>query len=172
MLAGYCLYLLLQRDWKRAAMYALCGVPALIWFGYVRSQTGPDQTTWIAFPMFGIVQRLMHPEQYPVTSRWLAVASRLDYLAVLGVLAALVLSARLMWNREKGLLEILAITFAVFVTLLSKPDIWSDAFSFGRIASPLLIFLAMIGAIRRKPIWLLPLLMVLPRVLLQLKATI
>jgi len=152
-----------RRNWR----YLLCALPALAWYAYVQSHTGADQTAWLG--LGGIFERTYHPVQYALTSNWLRFAAALDYLALLGIWAGIILCAFL---RRLGPAECIAILFAVFALVLGKRDIWGDAYAFGRTLSPMLIALAVIAVRDRRPFFALPLLMVLPRILFQLNAAL
>jgi hypothetical protein len=149
-----------KRDWR----YLLCGIPAALWYAYVGTS---DQTAWLGFG--GIFERTLHPIQYELSSRWLRFAAALDYLALLGIWTAIFLCTLL---RRLGVAEWIGILFALFALILGKRDIWSDGYAFGRTLSPLLIALAIISVRDRRPLFALPLLMVLPRILFQLNAAL
>ncbi len=82
---------------------------------------------------------------------------------------ALVLAFYLAWKRRGKFIEITAILFAAFTSALGKFDLWSSAYATGRTMSPLLILLAL-QAFSRRPVYAVPLLLVVPRIALQYEA--
>src|SRR5213593_2210339 len=56
------------RDWVHL-------VPWLTWALYLRIRLWPDGTPWMtAVPLGGLIKRLLHPAQFEITGRWLAIA--------------------------------------------------------------------------------------------------
>ena len=156
-----------DRRWKDALVAAMTAIPFLIWAGYVMHRTPADGTHWLGWPFEGILRRTMHPLAYPITGRWVATAAVFDYLALLGIWAALYQAAYLAVKRRSGLLETCAFTFAAAAIFLGKADIWSGAYEFGRTMSPLLILLGLYAVREKNRLFLVPLLLSLPRILLQ-----
>lgn len=167
---AWCLHRLLQRDWRGAAAGALAALPALAWVAFVHSRTAADHTVFASpWPLAGLLSRTLHPFQYSTHTAWLLKAALLDYLAVLGVWAALALALRLLKKGKPGPLEIAVWLFAgIFVLFLQQPQAWAETYAFGRTMSPLLICLALLAVARRFYWNLVPLAMALPRVLFQL----
>jgi FtsH-binding integral membrane protein len=154
---------------RRAWKFALCAAPFFAWELFVRANTGgSDQTVLATFvPFSAIVQRTLHPVQFAMISRWLAVAAALDYLALLGVWVALGICAFLLWKRQFDLLAISALLFAAFSGLLGAPQIWADAYAFGRTLTPLFIWLALRSVAYRQYWAVVPVAMVIPRIIFQ-----
>jgi len=157
------------RDRKRASalVAAATAIPFLIWAGFVMRHTPTDGTAWLGWPFEGILRRTLHPLVYPITGKWVAAAAAFDYLALLGIWAALFQAGYLALKRRNGLLESCAITFASAAIFLGKADIWSGAYEFGRTMSPLLILLGLYAVRERNRFFVMPLMLSLPRILLQ-----
>ena len=167
------LYSAMRRDWRATTLGAACAVPAVIWWIYVYGHTPPDGTPWFSrYPFSGIIGRTIQGVQAPVSTLWLRAASAFEELALAGIWLALVLSFYLVWKRRFGLLEITAVVFALFAATLGKFDIWESAYAAGRTMSPLLIVLGLLALRDRKPLFLFPLLLVLPRIALQYEAQV
>jgi len=167
--AAWGLFSLRERRWRQAAWAAAACLPALAWFAYVHSRTGPDPVRWVSFwPLAGLWSRTVHVVVYPVASWKQQLAAALDYLAVLGVWAALGLAAWLLWTRRQGAVETGLLAFCAVPVFLSEFRTWTEAYAFGRFLSPLLLWLAMLGLAQGR--WLLaaPLAMTLPRVAAQI----
>ncbi|HWB87180.1 MAG TPA: hypothetical protein VG675_23755 [Bryobacteraceae bacterium] len=170
LIAAYVVWAALRRD-GRAALYASLSVlPYAVWLPYLARHTAADQTVFASWmPFYGLAMRTLHPFVDSVATHWLLIAAVLDYVAILGMWVAVVLAAWLVWRRSTGLPEIAAVLFTVvFVAFLSQPQAWSGAYSFARTMSPLLFFLAVVGAAARRWVFLLPLVMAVPRLLFQL----
>jgi len=170
LIAAWCVHRLLKRDWKRAAAGVMMALPALGWLAFVHSRIAADHTVFASpWPLWGLLARTLQPAQYSIHTDWLLKAAVLDYLAVLGIWAALLLALRLVRGGKPGLLEITIWLFAgIFVVFLQQPQAWAEAYSFGRTMSPLLICLALLAVATRFWWNLLPLAMVGPRILFQL----
>jgi hypothetical protein len=159
LLIGFVLY---KRDWRAA----LCGVPAVAWWLFVRSQLPPDGTVWFAsWPLAALITRTL--TGLPVRGTALLT----EQLALAGYWLAMLLPFWLI-RRERGLPEITAVCIAVFFAMLGRGDIWESAYATGRTLSPLLVMLGWV-AIRDRN-WLLaaPTLLILPRILLQFAAEV
>jgi hypothetical protein len=142
--AACCASLLFRRRIARALVFATTAAPALAWYAFVQIHTRAYGTGgWFTrWPLAGVVARMMHPANYPFIAavRWSALV--LDECALAGMLLAFVFSFR--WPRAGCPAP--AMLAALLMTLtglnLGAP-FWGDAFSFGRIFSPLLVLLAL-----------------------------
>ena len=173
LVAGWCLYSALRRQWRATVLGAACGLPAVSWWAYVHSRTPADGTRWLStYPFSGIIERTLQGVTDPTYTWWLRAAAGFEELALAGIWLALVLAAYLAWKRRFGLIEATAILFAVFTAALGKLDIWSSAYATGRTMSPLLIMLGLLGLRERRAVFALPLLMMVPRIALQYEAQI
>jgi hypothetical protein len=153
-----------RRWWHAAAALPFAG-----WWLYVADRTPPDSTPHLSWvPFGGIAYRLTHLTTYPITSDWIRKAAVLDYVAFLGICACfvlVVLSRR--WWREREWLA--AAAFCAALIFVGHPQVWAEAYAFGRVASPLLIMLGLL-ALRHRWWWgLAPLAMVLPRIVFQMR---
>ncbi len=157
-----------RRRWKQALWIGVSALPFLLWAGIVYRYTTRDATAWLAWPLAGIVRRTLHPVIYPITGRGIALAAAFDYLALLGIWAALLLAGWLAVRKRTGLLECCIYSFSFASVWLGKADIWAGAYEFGRTMSPLLILLGLLAIRDREPLCLAPLACSLPRILMQL----
>lgn len=156
----------LRKRWRSALAAIAATLPALLWTAFVHAHTGADRTAWSDWiPFAGIVSRTLHPVQYEVSTSWLRTAAILDYVALIGVWMAIALVLR---KRPQGVGEWIAAAFVLLAAVLSKPDIWADAYAFGRTLSPLLLALAVDGLYQRRTLLLSPMLLVIPRIVFQL----
>jgi hypothetical protein len=168
--AGYCVFLLTRRQMARSIAAACTLVPAGAWFLYVTH--GTAKTTAMAYlnwiPLYGFIERVIHPQPYPLPPSKAAISIAFDFLALAGVALLLVVVARMamkrLWSAEAAAIYVLALA-AVF---LRNRDVWEDAYGFGRVLSPLLL-LAFIEQFRARPLAALaPMLLVDSRIALNL----
>ncbi len=168
---AWCAHAALQRNWRAAGLGIGCAAPALGWWAYVHTQTAPDGTAWLSrYPFSGIIERTVQGINHPVSTSWLQTAATLEEVAIAGVWLALLAGFYLLVARRWGLLELACIAFTLFAGLLGKFDIWESAYATGRTMSPLLILLGVLALRDRRWVFVLPLLLVLPRIALQYQA--
>ncbi len=168
LIAAYVLAQVFQGKFRRAEMFSLAAVPALVWFGYVHTQTAADAEPWLSLiPLRGLLGRTLHLFPDPMTTPWLRDAAILECVALAGIWLALAFAVYVAVRRRFGPLECAICLFGILAVALGKPDIWSGAYSFARTQTPLLLLLAMWGAQVR--IWTAtaPLALELPRIFLQ-----
>jgi hypothetical protein len=158
-----------ERHWRAVGWSAAALLPCALWWAYVAQATAPDLTSHLApVPFGGIWYRLTHPVMYETSSAWLRKAAALDYIGFLGACAAIALAVVAALRTKGGRLEIAALAFAAALVFVGQPQVWAEAYAFGRVAAPLLLLLALV-AVRDRWWWgLAPVAMVLPRVLWQL----
>jgi hypothetical protein len=168
LIVGWCVWNALRRRWREVLMGAACALPALGWWMYVQSRTAPDQTNWLTFyPFGGLLQRTLDPPQIPRTGLWLRVANLCEQLALIGIWGAFLAVVWVTRKRRSRLAAVTALAVAVFAAMIGKYDVWADAYAAGRVLSPLLVMLALLGLQERRWWLAAPMLLVLPRVLLQ-----
>ena len=143
--AAYCLWLLLQREFRRSAIFASAAVPAIAWYLFVNSRTPPYSGDGaIALPFSGVLHRLMHPFDYPA-GPMAVVLHGADFLAAAGVLLAMLLAVWLLRRRRPDPINLAILFFALLGAFVWRPGDWLEALDYARILSPLLLFEAMDG---------------------------
>lgn len=154
LLAAYCLYAIFGKHWARAAAMGSAGIPAAIWFLYVRLRAPDVPGNWFSIPFRAASEAMLHPERYPLR-KWFV--TPLEYLAWMGLLLAIAMAiGRLKRNNPLCLAAFLFALLAVTINF----SVWEEVESFGRVFTPLLILLPLEWPAR----WsLVPLLAVLPR---------
>jgi hypothetical protein len=171
LIAGWIISNTLQRRWREALLGASCGVPALAWWLWVHSRTPADATPWLArYPFSGLVDRTLTGLQMPTGSTWLRLAGLTEQLALFGIWLAFGLVVWRLSRRHFGRTEITAVAFVAFASLLGKADIWETAYAAGRTMSPLLVLLLLVAISGRNLLFVTPMLLILPRIALQLEA--
>jgi hypothetical protein len=169
--AGWCVYRIVQRDARGAALGAVSAVPAVCWWLYVQSNTAPDGTDWLSsYPFSGIINRTLQGTGDPTSTPWLRAANVFEDVALAGMWLALILAFYLAWKRRWKFVEITAILFAAFTAALGRFDLWTSAYATGRTMSPLLILLALVAFQKRRVLYAFPLLFFVPRIALQYEA--
>lgn len=167
--AAYVAALVWKRQFRRAAVFATAALPAAAWFVRISATTQPDQTTWLrAWPLAGFAERILHP--YPNHFTWAAnlAATLLDYAALAGMGLAIVWAVMLVRARLAEPASIAILGFWAMAVFAGPSEVWSEAYAFGRVFSPLLVLLAWAAIPQRQWAMALPLLLVAPRVMLQM----
>jgi len=142
--AGYGLFLLSRRRFADLVWTAAATLPAIFWYVYVSGHTPPEPLGGIAslIPLAGWIERVAHPELYALP-RWQALAAvELDYVALAGVALMLGHAAWLAWSRRWNARAAAIYVFAAAVIFIGSRSVWQDAFSYGRVVTPLMILLA------------------------------
>ena len=156
---------------KRVGAAALAGLTLLPFAGWawmVQSRTPPDATSWFgSVPLGGLLARTVTLFPEPAPGLGLKLAAGLDYLALLGVWAAIALAAvELKRAPREPLALAAALTLAIFV-FLAKEDIWSQSYGFARTLSPTFLLLALLGMKRRNVLLAAPFALTVPRMAYQ-----
>jgi hypothetical protein len=139
--AGYCLFLLTRFQIAKSIAAACTLLPAGAWFLYVTHGSARSEATGYLgrIPLYGFLERVIHPATYPLVGWKLAIALSFDVIALAGVALMLIAIARMAigarWNSVAAPIYILALA----VLFLQNRDVWEDAYNFGRVLSPLLL---------------------------------
>ena len=159
---------LIRKQPRELGVAIAAGLPGLAWYGWVHARVGADAGRFIEqWPLQALLARTFDLSAIPAEVSRAAVAGALDQLAILGVWATLVLAV-LALAREKGPLRWAIGLFSLFPILLSYPGVWSEAYAFARILTPLVLWLGFIAAERREYAGLIPLALMAPRIFAQL----
>ena len=98
---------------------------------------------------------MAHPEVYPLP-RWQALAAvELDYVALAGVALMLGHAAWLAWARRWNARAAAIYVFAAAIVFIGSRSVWEDAFSYGRVVTPLMILLAAEDSLAFAPVVLI-----------------
>jgi len=142
LVVGYGFYSLTRRRWADVACAAAAAIPFLGWEWYVWAHSlGSTRTFpvvgWIPFE--GYAARLLYVFDYPLPPVWRMVAIVADYVALAAVGAVLAMAARLALRREWTPQTAAVYAFALATVFLRGEGEWFDAYSFGRLLTPLLL---------------------------------
>ena len=169
--AAYCLWALLRKDGRRAIFGALSVLPFAAWCLYVQLHFGAQGFGWLSAQFLrDLAGVVLHPYPYPWGPVKNAVVISADLLALAGCLAAIGLAFRFGVKRSGTLLECLVLVEGVVglgLALFGSRDVWVQAYGYARVLSPLLVFLALRSLKRRSWSDLAPVLLVLPRIGMQ-----
>ena len=161
---------LVKRSRGLTAAAVVSALPWLVWVaGFVHPRTRPDPFFWLSlYPFQGIFERTLRFPGQVVPDHVGAWAGVFDYVAVFGMWLALAQAVTLLRSGKLDPVKLALATYALLVIFVGNPRVWSEAYAFGRVFSPLLIFLGL-QAIRARSRWLLlPLGLVALRVAAQL----
>jgi hypothetical protein len=153
--------------WRPAVLTAATAVPALSWYGYVAAKTPSTSYAFSWVPLSGILHVLANPWHYPPGTPFPAIVVAADYLAVAGALVAIGFAFYLV-RITRDPVTIAAALFAALAIVVQRPDLWENVYDIGRLQSPLLLCLAAVATLERRPVLLAPLAMILPRLAMQL----
>ncbi len=154
LVAGYILYLLLRRNWKRALAMGTAALPAAFWWLYVQVHTSDYPAKWARVPFAAAMHAMLHPELYPLR-KWFV--TPFDYLAWLGLILAIALA--IVRLRTSNPLCLAALFLAALAAVVNF-SVWQEVEAFGRVFTPLFLLLPL----ARPDVWsALPLLAVIPR---------
>ena len=144
---GLGVFLLSRRRFSDLVWTAASTLPAIFWYVYVHGHAPSGPTTTPAdvaslIPLGGWIERVAHAAVYPLP-RWQALAAvELDYVALAGVALLLGHAVWLAWSRRWNARAAVIYVFAAAVVSIRSQSVWEDAFSYGRVVTPLMILLA------------------------------
>lgn len=169
LIAAYAAWLLWNRKFSRAIIFLTAAFPALVWYLFVEINTAPETFSFASrIPFLGFAERIRNPYHYQFSGLINAISTLLDYVALLGIAAAVALALWMIWRREFGPVAMAVYAFALLALFLNSPGAWTEIYAFGRTLSPLLILLGLYGISKRSWICIAPLALVVPRTIIQL----
>jgi hypothetical protein len=157
---------LVGRRYRASLFWLSALLPAIAWYGFVRWRIGPGARDLI-FPLVGIWESLWHPIPYPFPAGITAGVRIFDGLQTLGQLAAIGLGMRKLKEAAIDPIRTAVVLWAILCIFLPVGT-WSEFFATARVFSPLLLFEFLRSFPERRAIDRLPLLMVAPRIWIQL----
>ena len=158
-----------SRRFRRGVWFATAIVPAAAWslFVNLHMPAGPRIDRLALVPFRGLWLIFLDPAHYDLPPAARAAATALDYLELFGILLAVALAIHNVRRRGFGPMEGAAVLWAAIAVCL--PQIfWADCYSAARVFTPLILFEALGWFSGDGAIAFAPLLLVAPRVWLQL----
>ena len=145
--AGYGVFLLSRRRFADLAWAVASTVPAIFWYVYVNGHAPAVPTVKPAdvaslIPLAGWIERVAHAVVYPLPHLQALAAVELDYVALAGIALMLGHAVWLAWSRRWSARAAAIYVFAAAVVLFRSRSVWEDAFSYGRVVTPLIVLLA------------------------------
>jgi hypothetical protein len=170
MLAGYAIYLFTRRRFLEGLGAAAAALPAVAWFVYLSRHGTPSPALsyidWV--PFAGLSERLVHPVTYDLPPLKRVAAMVFDYVALAGIVMALILAARMALKRRWDAQASAVYALAIAATLIRSQSVWVDVNAFGRVLTPLLLLTAIQGFRRLPWLALAPMILVDTRISLDL----
>jgi hypothetical protein len=147
LLVAFAIFSLTRRRWAEVVIAAASALPLIGWEWYVRAHSlgstqPPPVLGWI--PLEGFVWRVGYIFWYPLPRFWQMVVIVSDYVALAAVAAALAMAIRLAVRREWSVPVSAIHGFTLAAIFLRGQGEWFDAYSFGRLLTPLLLLVALV----------------------------
>lgn len=169
LIAAACLSALAAREIRKSLHLATTALPCVSWWIFVASRTTPQDYPLTFIPLRAVLSALLHPAAYADKAHVVALLDRTtDRLALAGVLLAFVLAFLWIGRRGRQPVQIAALLFALLGILVQRDDHWQHVFDFGRVYSPLLVFLGLDSLRSRNWVGFAPTLLMYPRIAMQL----
>jgi hypothetical protein len=147
LVAACCLVDLRAKRFKWAVIWATTCLPLVGWYLFLRNNlaiTGNSVPRWVYKRLGpGIIGRLLHPIQYPFTRPMEVLIQSLDAIALTGIVCAIVAAIILLRRRPLGPVSVAAFLYAALAMALVNIHYWDSCYSYARVFSPLLIFIAL-----------------------------
>jgi len=143
LLAGWCLWLVVCREYRQVALFAAAAAPAGAWWIWVARRTPYSVMPGWSFslPPTRLIDALRRPLEHD------RLVHAFDYLAVAASLLGVALAARAAWLAH-GHLRFVIPAFGLFglaLTGTAPVDVFQDVFSHARLLGPLTLLLAAEG---------------------------
>lgn len=174
---GAALAVALRGQWRQALRPLLALLPALAWFAYVHARTPSYDYPVDPRPLSGAIQALVTPDPAPevlpgqVGEWWRQTILRkpaFDRVALVGILIALGLGLWGVRPWPPAAAATAAALFALLGVVSQRADQWLFVYDYGRVYSPLLVLLLLRGLRERRAVMVLPLVLMWPRILLEM----
>jgi hypothetical protein len=168
---GTCVALSMRRRFWTAVKLATAMLPTAAWYWYVSVRLPSLLNAGLRqlVPFKGIFETLRHPIRYPFSQVVNAGLHWLDGLAIFGFLLAALLTLWLICRNGLGPMETAMALWSLLGICLPR-SFWEDCYSGARVFTPLLIYLILCAAPAARRRSAAPLLMVVPRIVLQFSA--
>lgn len=162
---------------RRALRPLLALLPALAWFAYVHARTTSYDYPIDPRPLSGTVRAFVHPDPAPdvapgqVGEWWrqtILHKPAFDRVALLGVVLAIGLGLWGLRPWPPGPEATAAALFAVLGLVSQRADQWLFVYDYGRVYAPLLVLLLLRGLRERRAFLALPVVLMWPRILLEI----
>lgn len=168
LIAAYGLYLGWRHQWRWLTLSLMSAVPGLAWYIFVHLHTAPEDFPNRFVPLAGMIGALVHPSSYDSRVPYVPLIQALDIVALLGMLLAFVLTVIGSRRQPLNPVTLAALMFTGLGVFLQREDMWIHVMNYGRVFMPVVLFLAMGYFCTRRRLYLLPVLLMAPRLGAQL----
>lgn len=157
---------ILEKHWRRFAVFTTAALPILAWSLYVAPRThGTTATRLFEKPVIGLFLHLFTVNHdYPGLDKSLYLLMQtVDFLALAGYILCLALAAQWLWAHRGEWRDPVNLTVAGFLflgLLLGHPYYFASPYAYSRPLSPLILWVALLGLASRKWAALVPPLLV------------
>lgn len=163
LLAGVCLWLLINKKWGLTFVMATAGLPALGWYIYVQTvitaQAGvkafPD---WLMKqPVTGIFQAMASPSSYEAGPCLDTFIRAFDVFSLGGMVLAFVLAGRATFRRPLSPIALTAGLYVVMAMVVNNKGFWAVPIGYARpfsVLLGLLVMLSLSGSLKKREPWL------------------
>jgi len=144
---------LIERSWRRAALFASAALPAWLWILHVNHTLSTHHAghaptfalipVWaLHTPLIGAWLAVIHPRNYPLEG-WVKITTQwLDGISIAGVSLSAFVAAAEVRRRPFTLEALLCMLYAALFLMTSSRGFWVDPYSYPRAFSPLLGLIA------------------------------
>jgi hypothetical protein len=157
---------LVSRRYRSSLFWLSALLPAIAWYGFVRWRVGPGASDAI-LPLVGVWKGVWYRLPYPFPAAVTAGVRIFDGLETLGLLTGIVLAMHKLRKAAADPVRTAVVLWAILGVWLPVGT-WVEFFATARVFSPLLLLEFLRSFPERRPSDRLPLLMVLPRIWIQL----
>lgn len=170
LVAAYVVYLALHREWRKALLSCTAALPALAWYSYVALHTAFSYKLirFSFIPLEPLARRLAKPIAYPLPPLTAFAATALDYVAYAGIILAIGIGYAAFRRSRQGIVETGLFAFALIATFAAPAGGWTETYAYARWLAPLPLFAALDGIRTKRWMHVLPIVLIVPRVVLQL----
>lgn len=164
-----CFPCLVKRQFKGCLFWGSSAIPAVAWNGFVRWKLGPGPAIppGALMPLRGLWQALFDPAPYPFSATTTAGVHLFDALQTLGLILAFWLAIRHARRAVADPVYGACLLWALTGVLLPRGE-WVEVYGAARVFSPLVLLQFLRSVSSRQILARAPLLMVSPRIWIQL----
>jgi hypothetical protein len=167
--AGWIIWHIWRRNWKRAIYGAATALPSVSWWAWVSTRFDSDETAFalVGLPFSAVVKRLTIWHIHPADGAIAEVILGMEYLGAIGVALSFAVAIFLFVRGERSFLVFTAVVYTLGIACFTKEDMWSEAYSYTRTAGPVAVMLTLIGLQTRRWWLMQPMYLSLPRIATQ-----
>ncbi len=151
---------LINRDFRKACVWATATFPALAWYGYLYHVLSPAALSEGFVPKWfipqmkaGILLRTADPPRYPLLAANIqSIARSLDFIALVATLLAVVVGVLLFRKMRPPAFGAAFVLYLGLLVAATDKDFWNTPYGYSRPIAPLFILLLVAAGNARKPV--------------------